>query len=95
LNFKDNKFELYSYLYDAQTDRTCEFTKTGTVSEIRWLNNRSLALLKAGDHRDFQIHIFEELMGEGRRITEHPGGIQAFEPFGNGFIYIAEKTSKE
>jgi dipeptidyl aminopeptidase/acylaminoacyl peptidase len=94
-NFKDNQFEAYSYLYDAHADRTCEFTKTGRVSEIRWQNNRSLALLKAVDHNGFQIHVFEELMGEGRRITNHPGGIGTFEPFGNGFIYIAEKTTEQ
>jgi len=94
-NFKDNQFEVHSYLYDAHTDRTSEFTKTGTVSEVRWLNNRSLAVLKAVDHNGFQIHVFEELMGEGRQITDHPGGVETFEPFGNGFIYIAEKTSEQ
>ncbi|MCW3976456.1 MAG: prolyl oligopeptidase family serine peptidase [Candidatus Bathyarchaeota archaeon] len=94
-NFKDNQFEVYSYLYDAHADRTFGFTKTGTVSEIRWLNNQSLALLKAADHNDFQIYVFEELMGEGRQITDHPGGIRTFEPFGNGFIYIAERKPEQ
>jgi dipeptidyl aminopeptidase/acylaminoacyl peptidase len=94
-NFKDDQFEVHSYLYDAHTGRTCEFTKTGVVSEVRWLNNRSLALLKAVDHNGSQIHVFEELMGEGRQITDHPGGVEIFEPFGRGFIYIAEKKSEQ
>lgn len=94
-NFEDNQFEVRSYLYDAHTDRTCEFTKMGNVSEVRWLTDRSLALLKAVDHNGFQIHVFEELVGEGRQVTDHPGGVEAFEPFGNGFIYIAEKRSEQ
>ncbi|UCD96639.1 MAG: S9 family peptidase [Candidatus Bathyarchaeota archaeon] len=94
-NFKDNQFEVYSYLYDTHADRTSEFTTTGRVGEIRWVNNESVALLKTTENSGFQIHVFEELLGEGQRITDHPGGIATFEPFGNGFIYLANKTTEQ
>ena len=94
-NFEDNRFEVGSYLYDAYTDRTCELTKTGTGSDVRWLTNDSLALLKAGDHDGLQIHVFEELTGEGRQVTDHPRGVETFEPFASGFIYIAERPPEQ
>jgi len=94
-NFKDNQYKVYSYLYDSQTDQTYQFTKVRRVSEVRWLSNQTLALLKHADNTGFQIHVFEGLVGEGHQITDHPGGIETFEPFGNGFIYIAERTTKK
>ncbi|UCE29383.1 MAG: S9 family peptidase [Candidatus Bathyarchaeota archaeon] len=93
-NFRDNEFEIYSYLYDVQADQTFQFTKTSMVSKVRWLDNRSLALLKPVDNTGFQIHVFDGLVGEGRQITGHPGGIEIFEPFGKGFVYIAKKATK-
>ena len=95
-NFKDNQFEVYAYLHDSQTGNTHQFTRSRRVTEVRWVDNQTLALLKPAENTGFQIHIFEGLVGEGQQITDHPGGIQTFAPFGNGFIYIAErKTEKQ
>lgn len=93
-NFRDNHVDVYSYLYDSQTDQTYRFTKSKMVSEVRWLDNQTLALLKPVANTGFQIHIFEGLGSKGQQITDHQGGIKNFEPFGNGFIYIAERKTK-
>lgn len=93
-NFKDNQLQVCAYLYDSKTDQTCQLTKAGIVSEVRWINNQTIALLKPVGNTGFQIHIFEGLGGECQQITDHQGGIETFEPFGNGFIYIAERTTK-
>ncbi len=92
-NFDDNQLEVYSYLYDSRTDQTRQFTEARIVSEVRWLSNETVALRKAADDSGFQIFVFEGLVGEGQQITDHPGGIETFEPFGNGFIYIAQRTT--
>ena len=95
-NFKDNQFEVYAYLHDSQTSDTHQFTRSRRVTEVRWVDNQTLALLKPVENAGLQIHVFEGLVGEGQQITDHTGGIQTFEPFGNGFIYIAErKTEKQ
>ncbi|MCW4021532.1 MAG: prolyl oligopeptidase family serine peptidase [Candidatus Bathyarchaeota archaeon] len=94
-DFEDNQVEFYSYLYDSRTDQTRQFTEAGIVSEVRWLSNETVALMKRADNSGFQIYVFEGLVGEGSQITDHPGGIATFEPFGNGFIYIAQRMTKK
>jgi dipeptidyl aminopeptidase/acylaminoacyl peptidase len=94
-DFEDNQIEVYSYLYDSRTDQTHQFTEAGIVSEVRWLSNETVALMKRADNSGFQIYVFEGLVGEGSQITDHPGGIATFEPFGNGFIYIAQRMTKK
>jgi dipeptidyl aminopeptidase/acylaminoacyl peptidase len=94
-NFKDNQFEVYSHLYDSQTNQTYQFTKERYVSEVRWLADQMVALRMRADNAGFQIYVFEGLIGEGRQITDHQGGIGTFEPFGNGFIYIAERMTEK
>lgn len=94
-NFDDNQLEVHAYLYDSQTGDTHQITRSRRVTEVRWVDNQTLALLKPADNTGFQIHVFEGLVGEGQQITDHPGGIETFEPFGNGFIYIAQRTSEK
>jgi len=94
-DFEDNRNEVYSYLYDSRTDQTRQLTEAGIVSEVRWLSNETVALRKSTDNSGFQIFVFEGHVGEGNQITDHPGGITAFEPFANGFIYIAQRTTTE
>lgn len=94
-NFEDNRIEVCSYLYDSRTDQTRQLTEAGIVSEVRWLSNETISLRKSADNSGFQIFVFEGLVGEGDQITDHPGGIASFEPFGNGFIYIAQRTTKK
>jgi dipeptidyl aminopeptidase/acylaminoacyl peptidase len=94
-NFDDNQLEVYAYLYDSRTGSTHQFTRSRRVTEVQWVDNQTLALLKPTDNTSFQIHVFEGLVGEGQQITDHPGGIETFEPFGNGFIYIARRTTEK
>jgi dipeptidyl aminopeptidase/acylaminoacyl peptidase len=62
---------------------------------VRWVDHQTLALLKRAGEAGFQIYLFERLAGTGQQITDHPGGIETFEPFGNGFLYTARKTPDE
>ena len=92
-DFEDNQVKVHWYIYDSRTAQTHQLTKTKMISEVRWLNNETVALMKRADNSSIQIYVFERLVGEGSQITDHPGGIDSFEPFGNGFIYIAQKKT--
>jgi len=93
-DFEENRNEVCAYLYDSRTDQTRQFTDEGIVSDVKWLDNEVVALRKTAGDSGFQIFVDEGLSGEGRQVTDHSGGIAAFEPFGNGFIYIANKTTE-
>ncbi|MFW9995834.1 MAG: prolyl oligopeptidase family serine peptidase [Candidatus Odinarchaeota archaeon] len=90
----DNRIELYCYIYDLQTEQTYQLTKTGTASMIRWSGKNTLALRKDTEN-NFQIFIFEDLIGEGFQVTDHPGGIDAFDPFASGFVFLATKADQK
>ncbi|HEY71159.1 MAG TPA: S9 family peptidase [Anaerolineae bacterium] len=90
-NMQENKTEAPCFLFDVQTETTHRLTRRGT-SNIRWLTNDSLALLKRTEN-GIQAFLFEDLIGEGVQVTDHPGGIQSFELFANGLVYLAQKPN--
>lgn len=93
-NLRDNFFEVYCYIYDIKTESTYQMTKTGVASTIRWVDENTLALRKKTE-KSFQLFVYEDLIGEGVQITDHPGGIEIFEPFANGFVFLAERSSPD
>lgn len=93
-NLKENRFEVHCYIYDAHLDTRYRLSQFDGVSNIRWLNNNSLSLLAKDDKNQFQIFIYENLIGDGKQITFHPGGVRSFEPFNNGFVFIANNPEK-
>ena len=94
-NFRDNQVKTAIYLFDAQTNMTYPFVTEDIFSQVRWVDHQTLALLKLAGEAGFQIFLFEGLVGTGQQITDHQGGIETFEPFGNGFLYTARKTPDE
>lgn len=92
-NWKDDRHEARVFVHDRTTQRTHPLTRSGHASQVRWLGPDALAVLR----EDFdgcgeggaQVWLFEGLLGEGWRITDHEGGIGAFEPFAEGILYKA------
>jgi dipeptidyl aminopeptidase/acylaminoacyl peptidase len=86
-NFRDNRRESNCHVYDRNQNRSFQLTHSGYASAIRWIGNETLALMSTKPHdaaAGFQIYLFENLVGEGIQVTNHPGGIESYEPFGNG-----------
>jgi len=79
------------HLHDVHTDQTYPFAAEDIVSQVRWVDPQTVALLKLAGEAGFQIYIFEELAGAGQQVTDQPGGIETFEPFANGFLYTARR----
>ncbi len=90
-NFRDNQVKASIHLFDTQTNKTYPFVTEDVISQVRWVDHQTLALLKLAGEAGFQIYIFEGLTGTGQQITDHAGGIETFEPFANGFLYTARR----
>ena len=99
-NWAEDCYESRCFVYDLVKKRHYQITHTGTVSNLQWLEHQSLALLKSSfktkeDNQDKpQIWVFEELIGEGIQVTSHPSGVQKFQPFAKGLIYLAQDTKR-
>lgn len=97
-NLKDNRIERYCYIYDVEKGKSYPLTRTGQALKMRWVSNETLALMKKdydNENAGFQLFVFENLIGEGLQVTEHEGGIGDFEPFAEGFVYIANNSERD
>lgn len=104
-NWHDNRYETICYLYPNQGSNPTANThrglkgyplhRTGSVQQVEWLNDETVALLKSNRGGDAQLWLYEGLVGEGWQITEHRGGVKWFAPFGTGIIYGADREANE
>lgn len=97
-NWSKNQFEVVSYVYDIKREANFQMTRSGEVTQLHWINNDFLALLK-GDPSDEkqkpQVWLFENLMGEGLQVTDHKTGVKSFKPFANGIVYLADNPERK
>jgi dipeptidyl aminopeptidase/acylaminoacyl peptidase len=90
-NWKENRYENLCYIYDRDTKITNQLTNTGSVTQINWINNDDLALIKNnfGNEKP-QIWLYQGLTGDGIQLTQNPNGVESFEKFGEGIIFLAD-----
>ena len=93
-NWKDNRYESHCHIYDDLTGATRQLTRYGDVSQMEWMDDETLALLRAYDEKA-QIWIFEGGVGEGWQITDHKTGVEWFHPFAGGIVFMARQPEKD
>ena len=95
-NWRDNRYENFCYVFEVANNVTTQLTKTGSVTQIRWINDNDVVVLKNNfDDKKPQVWLYQGLMGDGLQLTEHPGGVEAFEAFGEGIIYLANDSERK
>jgi len=95
-NWRDNRYEAKCTVYDLRAGTTAPLVRSGSVSQIEWVGNDTLAVLK----RDFdgdgaQVWLFEGLIGEGWPVTDHKGGVDWFKPFAGGIVFCASAPDRD
>jgi dipeptidyl aminopeptidase/acylaminoacyl peptidase len=97
-NWNKNHYASFCHVYDARLGRSFQLTRSGNVKQMRWIDCDTLALLKedlSGEEANPQVWLFENLVGEGLQITDHESGVQSFEPFGGGILFLAEDPERK
>lgn len=92
-DWNDNAYQRHCIVYNRETKNTRQLSRRGSVSQIEWVDNTSLAVLKR-ENKSSQIFLFQDLTGEPMQITKHKGGVHRFFPFGEGFLYKANDPEK-
>ncbi|MHA2424688.1 MAG: alpha/beta hydrolase family protein [Candidatus Thorarchaeota archaeon] len=91
-NLKTNSLDIEGYIYDIKSKTTHMYSK-GSRS-IKWLDDNTLCSLKTVQPSgNAQIHMYRDLIGEPIQITNHPSAIQSYEPFADGFVFVASKDN--
>lgn len=95
-NWQDNCYETVCYIYNRTTSSCHRLTRTGSVQQIEWVDDETLALLKIGEDKESkaQIWLYEGLIGEGWAVTDHKTGVNFFKPFVNGFLFLAPNPER-
>ena len=96
-DWAENRYENHCFVFDAQSGDTFPLTRTGDVTDLHWIGDSSLAILKGNPGKDEkpQIWLFEKLMGEGLQITDHEEGVQSFRPFADGILFVADDPERK
>ena len=96
-DWAENRYENRCFVFDALSGDTFQLTRTGDLTDLHWIGDSSLAILKGNPGKDEkpQIWLFENLMGEGLQITDHEEGVQSFRPFADGVLFVADDPERK
>ena len=96
-NWQQNRYENYCHVHDLATKTTRQINRVGDVQQMAWLDDQTLALLKKehGNDAKAQVWLYEGLAGEGWPVTDHEKGVEWFEPFAGGLLYLARDPQRE
>lgn len=93
-NWKDNRYESHCHLYDDLTGHIHPLTRSGSVDQMEWIDDGTLAVLKS-DGEKGQVWLFERGGGEGWQVYEHKTGVEWFHPFAGGIVFLAREPEKD
>jgi dipeptidyl aminopeptidase/acylaminoacyl peptidase len=95
-NWRDNRYECLCYVYELASGEMYPVVRSGSVEQAAWLDDRTLALLKASGAEDDKAQIWlYEGPGEGWPLTNHKTGVDWFVPFAKGVLYRASEPERD
>ncbi|NHJ83931.1 MAG: S9 family peptidase, partial [Asgard group archaeon] len=97
-NWNKNYYDEICYVYDVKYHTTYQLTQAMNVNHFGWLNNETFAILKSDpEDKDGkpQIYIYENLIGEPWKVTDHKTGVINFKPFNDGLLFLAKNPIKD
>ncbi len=100
-NWNEDRYETQCIIYDVARGRAYPLNRSGSLTQVEWLDDETLAALKEGSGKGdapqdkTQIWLYEGLVGEGWMVTDHKSGVETFQPFAEGFLYLAADPERE
>jgi len=97
-DWNKNQYERLCFVHEVKKGKTYQLTRSGSVSQIEWINNDSLAILKMNANEKEsgnQIYVFDNLIGEPWKVTNQKKGIQNFKTFAQGLLYLAKNPKRQ
>jgi dipeptidyl aminopeptidase/acylaminoacyl peptidase len=96
-NWKENRYETICHVHRLDDGATHPINRSGSASQIEWVDDNTLALLKrtnGGDDKA-QVWLYEGLVGEGWAVTDHKTGVNTFKPFAGGLLFLASDPERD
>ena len=93
-NWRANRYESRCEVHDLSAGTFHLLTRSGTVEQVAWVDDNTLAVLKRDDNKA-QVWVYEGLIGDGWQVTQHKTGVTWFEPFADGILFQATDPERE
>jgi len=95
-NWKQNRYENICMVYDVEKRTSLPINRSGSVQQVEWVDENSLAIIKSGfgENEKPQIWFFDQLIGEGLQVTDHENGVDLFKPYSKGFLFLANDADR-
>ena len=93
-NWKDDRYETHCYIHDNAAGTTRQLTRGGSVNQMEWVDDDTVALLKNNGGKA-QVWFYEGGIGEGWQVTDHKTGVEWFQPFAEGIVFKARQPDKD
>ncbi|MBN1659680.1 MAG: S9 family peptidase [Anaerolineae bacterium] len=96
-NWKENRYETVCYVHDLESGVSHRVNRSGSVAQVEWVDDDTLAVRKTepGGDGQCQIVLYEGLVGEGWPVTDHEKGVEWFAPFAGGFLFRASDPERD
>lgn len=95
-NWRDNRYEDICYVHNTATGGMHPLNRDSSAHQVEWVDDNTVALLGEGPSGDkAQVWLYEGLVGEGWALTAHKTGVDWFEPFAGGLLYLARHPKRD
>lgn len=93
-HWEDNRYCRDVLIIDVETGHQHRLTRFADCQQIRWLADDSLAVLRSDGAPDakHQVHVYEGLVGDGWQVTQSEQGVDSFEPYAEGIVFLSRKS---
>lgn len=93
----ENRYCRDVVVVDVDSGRRHQVTRFARCEQIRWIGDDDLAVLKSDGSPGAtpQVHVYEGLCGDGWQVTRAERGVETFEPFADGIVFLAAKPDDQ
>ncbi len=93
-HWEDNRYCRDVWIIDTGTKQRQQLTRFADCSQLRWVDDDTLAVLKSDGAEDSkpQVHLYKGLIGDGWKITDAADGVRSFEVHSAGIVYLANNS---
>lgn len=86
----DNRYCRDVLVVETGTGRQHRLTRFANCTQVRWLTDDTLAVLKSDGSAEGkpQVYLYEGLLGDGWQVTAAEHGVDTFEPFAEGIVFV-------
>ncbi|WP_256839061.1 alpha/beta hydrolase family protein [Ornithinimicrobium faecis] len=93
-HWEDNRYCRDVIIVDVATGRQHRLTRFAACEQMHWLADDVLAVRTSDGSPEGtqQVHVYDGLVGDGWQVTQAEHGVDSFEPYAEGIVFLSRKS---